>query len=601
MQAVAAQELRIDGDEVRRAEGWAARNGWHAIISSCRRLESGRPSAGVGLFVRRHINVTTLPGCSTAPGSFELVPHFCVACHADFGIKGGLILVSAYFEVDKWSTVNAYRLFDISLALRGWNKPFAMAADWNCAPEALQDHGFLDYIPAKAVARPQGENCGTCRSAKGNYSNIDYWLTNLSIAGAMSEPQPVPGWPAAPHFPMEVKLDARAKATKFLMLSGPASFPKQAPDEDAVLTTTHDHVEVIQADVELGGDASAAQAQCRLDDLYGTFIEAAESELIDLYGVGAGLSAKHRGRASKVKYVWKQAGGPPSGPHPAAVPDARRARRLAQAAADGLQAGAVHRNDLKRLEKLVTTGAEQSYTSEVCRKVVALLRELLPVVRGFLDMDQAVFRNLCGSAASSTASLWPSTSPSTGAPQSQPCPSPPSPVTVPGLEEPGGPVASSEVPERPIGSGGQSAAQQLRGPAAEAAGRRAQFWNKPARLCAACPALRRRGAAAAAAQWLRSARPQPQQRHQARAARRRTRRNTCDRAARTGGAMTHYGPRGARGRRSEFTAPPLSGGGGEARGAWPKNGAGALSRASAPGAEQGCSSTASGKSIVVTV
>ena len=86
--------------------------------------------------------MTTLPRCAAVPGSFELVPHFCVACHADFGIKGGLVLVSAYFEVDKWSTVNSYKLFDIALALRGWNKPFAMAADWNCAPEALQDAGF---------------------------------------------------------------------------------------------------------------------------------------------------------------------------------------------------------------------------------------------------------------------------------------------------------------------------------------------------------------------------------------------------------------------------------------------------------------------------
>eukprot|EP00959_Pyramimonas_sp_CCMP1952_P074051 1547616-Pyramimonas_sp.AAC.1 len=58
-QAVAAQELRIDEDEVRRAQGWAAWNGWHTVISSCRRWESGRPSAGVEL-------LATLPGCSPA-------------------------------------------------------------------------------------------------------------------------------------------------------------------------------------------------------------------------------------------------------------------------------------------------------------------------------------------------------------------------------------------------------------------------------------------------------------------------------------------------------------------------------------------------------
>ena len=126
-------------------------------------------------------------------------------------------------------------------------------------------------------------------------------------------------------------------------------------------------------------------------------------------------------------------------------------------------------------------------------------------------------------------------------------------------------------------------ATKLRGPAAAAAGRRAQFWNMPARLCAACPALRRRGAAAAAAHWLRAARPQPQQRHQARAARRRTRRN--DMRPRRADRWPHDPLRPAR--REGGAATSLrqcsQGGGGGARGAWPKNGAGACSRScSAP-------------------
>ncbi|CAK0835382.1 unnamed protein product, partial [Prorocentrum cordatum] len=278
VKAVAAQELRVDGDELRRAQGWAAREGWRAIITPCRRLESGRPPAGVGLFIRRHISVTAMPGTSVVPDSFGLLPSSAVACHADFGIRGGLVLVAAYFEVGNWAAgVNTARLFDIATALRGWNRPFTLAADFKCEPPALGVDGFLGYIPAATVARASG---GTCRSAKGNYSNIDDWLSSLSLAGSLSQPRPVQGWPAAPHYPMQVPLDVRAKAVKFLVLSGPEALPKAAPDEDGIPVASVDHQDTSEADVARGGAVTAAQAQVRLDSLYATFMDAAEDELL---------------------------------------------------------------------------------------------------------------------------------------------------------------------------------------------------------------------------------------------------------------------------------------------------------------------------------
>eukprot|EP00959_Pyramimonas_sp_CCMP1952_P208726 4366072-Pyramimonas_sp.AAC.1 len=51
-QVVCAQELRLDGEAVDRAQTWALRHGWKPCISPCRRLQSKKPSAGVGIFVR---------------------------------------------------------------------------------------------------------------------------------------------------------------------------------------------------------------------------------------------------------------------------------------------------------------------------------------------------------------------------------------------------------------------------------------------------------------------------------------------------------------------------------------------------------------------
>eukprot|EP00959_Pyramimonas_sp_CCMP1952_P236447 4941252-Pyramimonas_sp.AAC.1 len=57
---VAAQELRVDAGDLQAATLWASRHGWKAYISACRRLESGKPSAGAGLFIRDFISTRLL-------------------------------------------------------------------------------------------------------------------------------------------------------------------------------------------------------------------------------------------------------------------------------------------------------------------------------------------------------------------------------------------------------------------------------------------------------------------------------------------------------------------------------------------------------------
>ncbi|CAK0816223.1 unnamed protein product, partial [Prorocentrum cordatum] len=58
--AAAAQELRIHGRDKAAAALWAARHGWKPYIAACRRLESGRPTAGTGIFICDHIETHIL-------------------------------------------------------------------------------------------------------------------------------------------------------------------------------------------------------------------------------------------------------------------------------------------------------------------------------------------------------------------------------------------------------------------------------------------------------------------------------------------------------------------------------------------------------------
>ncbi|CAK0800798.1 unnamed protein product, partial [Prorocentrum cordatum] len=182
---------------------------------------------------------------------------------------------------------NASRLVDVSLALRGWNKPFVMAADFNCDLLDLADVGYLGYIPAQAVARARARDATvrTCRSPQDNYSNVDFWLVSLSLAGSFTAARPVPGWSAAPRHPMMTALAARAKAAKLTALAGPRAFPRQEPPEEAILVADTGRVDPIEADVAHGGEATPAGAQARLDGLYTAFINSAEQELVHACGL----------------------------------------------------------------------------------------------------------------------------------------------------------------------------------------------------------------------------------------------------------------------------------------------------------------------------
>eukprot|EP00959_Pyramimonas_sp_CCMP1952_P263737 5515583-Pyramimonas_sp.AAC.1 len=94
------------------------------MLSACRRHESGG----------RPLGLDSLPGGISVSLFYQvlaqLVPSSWFRTSAlpamrNSGSTGGIILMSAYFEVGQWANGNASRLFVISLALRGWNRPFA--------------------------------------------------------------------------------------------------------------------------------------------------------------------------------------------------------------------------------------------------------------------------------------------------------------------------------------------------------------------------------------------------------------------------------------------------------------------------------------------
>eukprot|EP00959_Pyramimonas_sp_CCMP1952_P043695 913304-Pyramimonas_sp.AAC.1 len=70
---------------------------------------------------------------------------------------------------------------------------------------------------------PRGE--GTCRTAKGDYNNIDYFLVSPGLEVARRSPATVSTWPARPHKPVLTYVQVRPKTTQILSITAPRGFP----------------------------------------------------------------------------------------------------------------------------------------------------------------------------------------------------------------------------------------------------------------------------------------------------------------------------------------------------------------------------------------
>eukprot|EP00959_Pyramimonas_sp_CCMP1952_P215367 4506164-Pyramimonas_sp.AAC.1 len=93
---------------------------------------------------------------------------------------------------------NLDRYYKVSEYLRFFGRPFVIAGDWNLPPSEFKRNGLGDLVPGVPLTCV-GE--GACRSAKGTYSMLGYWLTSADLHAARSKPRPHAKWPARPHKP----------------------------------------------------------------------------------------------------------------------------------------------------------------------------------------------------------------------------------------------------------------------------------------------------------------------------------------------------------------------------------------------------------------
>ncbi|CAK0815917.1 unnamed protein product, partial [Prorocentrum cordatum] len=256
------------------------------------------------------------------------------------GQPAGFIVGSAYMESvpdPDFLTANYQKLMRIAESMRYFSAPFIFAGDWNTEPANMEVLGFLQIMPAIAVAT---QTSGTCRSAKtGTYSTVDYWLASPDFAKACGVPYVLDSWVPRPHYPVRMDLDAKPRAHMQMHLKAPKPFPKQAPRCSRASPLygppkLQPYLDVVRQDADLGQPEDGDQAQRRLDGLHANFISFVEQDLCHINQVDVQDREKYCGRAEAPAYVWRPAGGPILTGAPAAGPEARCMRNVTFALQD---------------------------------------------------------------------------------------------------------------------------------------------------------------------------------------------------------------------------------------------------------------------------
>ena len=147
------------------------------------------------------------------------------------GLRGGLVICSVYLETKVGlgaESKNWQSLLRIGETLNHFGRPFIVAGDFNNSVGMLDATGWPSSIQGRILAVGAGQ-AGTCRSAQGRWSNIDYFICSRHLAEAVVHLHTVSEEAPKPHLPVRLKLDKRPRQYRELILKRIRQFPCFVP------------------------------------------------------------------------------------------------------------------------------------------------------------------------------------------------------------------------------------------------------------------------------------------------------------------------------------------------------------------------------------
>ncbi|CAK0837814.1 unnamed protein product [Prorocentrum cordatum] len=181
-------------------------------------------TGGVAVLARKNIPVTAPPLLPSA----TLWPGRLVAAHVHWGVRGGIVFVSAYL-------VDSVGMNDVNRSIFGaltryLTKLTASGIDWivggdfngppSCLPLAqLEKAGGLWLAPSADTCRPQA----------GSGSVLDYFLVGANLASRISAPRVDELGITSPHLPVNMELRAADLDMRVRIPIAPRAIPAVPP------------------------------------------------------------------------------------------------------------------------------------------------------------------------------------------------------------------------------------------------------------------------------------------------------------------------------------------------------------------------------------
>ena len=250
--------------------------GWRAFFSPALQrpeaMHESHSTGGVAILVREEL---------AASDPVEIIPGraLAVSVAADTLAKAPVRVVSAYLVTGhSVGDANNELASDLGCEVAKHSGPWVIGADWQASPQQLLATGLATRSGGRFLATPDSQ--GTCRSSKGDFAHIDYFLVSAGLAETIKRCPALVAARANPHLPVALDCEGSVDQRFGQVFRGPPPLPttrvygpifQRAPPQALAVA-----IAAVQAAVSLKSPAALAASA---DRLYNEFLPAARADV----------------------------------------------------------------------------------------------------------------------------------------------------------------------------------------------------------------------------------------------------------------------------------------------------------------------------------
>ena len=287
------QEHHLDEEGCQDARKLAQKHNWVLDFAPARRNPTGGTTGGVGIVAAEGLTIRRLDEKSVGDlvGDLDFCPERIQGWETKGWTKGGFLVFSVYLKTGTDAETldeNEALLEDLGRILRALGRPFLLAGDWQCAPEALNKN-WLAAINAKNVASGQA-TCLTWMTC----TEIDFFVVSWDLEPFVGNAEVDEDFEVRPHRCVRLRGNQLPGQRRLRVIRRPKAIPVELP---------HGPLKAPLCWEDLRGETANLQSRKHTAALTGRVLSRIEEELLNQRDLEE--DDAFRGRAKGPRFVWK--------------------------------------------------------------------------------------------------------------------------------------------------------------------------------------------------------------------------------------------------------------------------------------------------------